>query len=138
MLAVAQRGGQIFPGAIYCRSHRRQQRAIIVDGYPGTGFRRAVQYGTSIIGVSAVRQRSGSRHHVIKSLDNRWRKRGNSINNDVKSSGRWTNVSGCVGCCHRQRVVAVAQRCSRRENPCTAPVCRNGIDQRAVVVNFNR
>ena len=93
---------------IYCRSHRRQQHAIIVDGYPGTGFRRAVQYGASIIGVSAVRQRSGSRHHVIKSPDNRWRKRSNSINNDVKSSGRWTNVFGCVGCCHRQRVVAVA------------------------------
>ena len=96
MLTVTQRGRQIFPGAVYRRSYRCQQRAIIVNGYPGTGFRRAVEYGTGVVGKGPARQRSGSRLHVIKSLDNRWCKRGDGINNDVKSSGRGADVSGSV------------------------------------------
>ncbi len=117
MLTVTQRGRQIFPGAVYRRSYRCQQRAIIVNGYPGTGFRRAVEYGTGVVGKGPARQRSGSRLHVIKSLDNRWCKRGDGINNDVKSSGREADVSGSVGGCHRQRVVTVAKLGSWREAP---------------------
>ena len=138
MLAVTQRSGHKLPGTVYCCSNCRQQRAVVVNGNPGVGLRRTAQHGAGIVGPGTARQRAGARLYVIKGLDNGGCQRGDGIHNQGKPGRRHADVAGRVGGCHRQHVIAVTQRTPRCKIPYAVSVCRNRVDKRAVVIDFDR